>query len=110
MGVRSRLPGDADTPTIDPFLRPNCPMSDRKKAGSAAPEILSYSFLRVFANDGLIDEDELRFIQRLALRDGVVDSKERAVLGRIFDRADPERLDPKVRDEIDRFREDYGIR
>lgn len=84
-------------------------MSDRNEAGSAAPEILSYSFLRVFANDGLIDEDELRFIQKLALRDGVVDSKERAVLGRIFDRTDPEKLDPKVRADIERFRENYGI-
>ncbi|MGD2068695.1 MAG: hypothetical protein PVI57_08495 [Gemmatimonadota bacterium] len=76
---------------------------------SAAEEILSYSFFRVFASDGIIDEGELTMIQELALRDGVVDSKERAVLGRIFDRVDPDRLDPGVRDEIRRFREEYGI-
>jgi hypothetical protein len=87
-------------------------MTERKAepTDSAAEEILSYSFLRVFANDEVIDEGELRMIEKLALRDGVVDSKERAVLGRIFDRVDPDRLDPKVRTEIHRFREKHGIR
>jgi len=77
---------------------------------SAAQEILSYSFLKVFAKDDALDQDELVMIERLALRDGVVDSKERAVLGRIFDRIDPERLDPGAREAIRRFREEHGIR
>lgn len=77
---------------------------------SAAQEILSYSFLRVFASDGVLDEGELAMIRRLALRDGIIDSKERAVLGRIFDRIDPNRLDPAVRTEIEEFRQEHDIR
>jgi hypothetical protein len=77
---------------------------------SAAQEILGYSFLRVFVHNGGLDEEELRTIESLALRDGVVDSKERAVLARIFDRLDPERLDETVRDAIRLFRETHGIR
>ena len=82
---------------------------ERETTDSAAQEILTYSFLRVFANDGIIDEGEFRMMERLALRDGVVDRRERAVLGRIFDRVDPERLDPKVLAEIERFREEHEI-
>ncbi len=36
---------------------------------------MQYSFLHVFANDGLIDRDELQMIERLALQDGTVDSR-----------------------------------
>lgn len=86
------------------------PMTDQHRAtDSAAQEILGYSFFRVFVQDGTIDEAELRFIEQLALRDGVVDSKERAVLSRIFDRVDPERLSATVRREIARFRAEYDI-
>ena len=86
-------------------------MADREPlpTDSAAHEILSYTFLKVFAHDHIIDEGELAFMEELALRDGVVDSRERAVLSRIFDRVDPEALDPKVREEIERFRERHGI-
>lgn len=85
-------------------------MQDRGSVDSAAQEILGYSFLRVIATDGVLDEEELHTIERLALRDGVVDSKERAVLSRIFDRIDPERLDDSVRESIRDFRERHGIR
>lgn len=81
-----------------------------RKKDSAASEILGYSFFRVFAYDEIIDSDELRMMERLALRDGVVDSQERAVLARIFDRVDPTRLDPEVREEMEAFREKHGIR
>jgi hypothetical protein len=77
---------------------------------SAAPEILGYSFLRVFVSDGILDEAELHMIEGLALRDGVVDSKEKAVLSRIFDRIDPQRLDPGTTASIQRLRERHGIR
>jgi hypothetical protein len=85
-------------------------MSQQEPRDSAAQEILGYSFLRVFASDGVLDAGELEMIERLALRDGVIDSKERAVLARIFDRIDPERMDEGVRDSILRFRERHGIR
>jgi hypothetical protein len=85
-------------------------MSQQERPDSAAQEILGFSFLRVFASDGVLDAGELEMIERLALRDGVIDSKERAVLARIFDRIDPERMDESVRDSISRFRERHGIR
>jgi hypothetical protein len=85
-------------------------MSQKEPRDSAAQEILGFSFLRVFASDGVLDADELEMIERLALRDGVIDSKERAVLARIFDRIDPERMDEGVRTSISRFRERHGIR
>lgn len=85
-------------------------MSHRQQAtDSAAHEILGYSFFRVFVEDGTIDEAELRFIEELALRDGVVDSRERAVLSRIFDRVDSTQLSATVRREIARFRQEYDI-
>ena len=85
-------------------------MSQQKPRDSAAQEILGFSFLRVFASDGVLDAGELEMIERLALRDGVIDSRERAVLSRIFDRIDPERMDEGVRDSITRFRERHAIR
>ena len=85
-------------------------MSRQEPRDSAAEEILGFSFLRVFASDGVLDAVELEMIERLALRDGVIDSKERAVLARIFDRIDPERMDESVRTSISRFRERHGIR
>jgi hypothetical protein len=82
----------------------------RGHSDSAASEILSYSFLRVFVSDGLLDEAELRMLEDLALRDGVVDSKERAVFSRILDRIDPQRLDDGMRESIRRLRERHDIR
>jgi hypothetical protein len=89
----------------DPFVTASPSPRD-----SAAPEILGYSFLRVFVSDGILEEGELRLIESLALRDGVVDSKEKAVLSRIFDRIDPRRLDAPTRESIERLRQRHGIR
>jgi hypothetical protein len=85
-------------------------MSIPEQRDSAAEEILGYSFLRVFATNGVLNAGELEMIEGLALRDGVIDSKEKAVLARIFDRIDPERMDAGVKDSIQRFRERHGIR
>ena len=77
--------------------------------GSRAREIASYSFLKVFADDGVIDAAELRFIEKLALLDGYVDDAERTVLDNIFARVTEDELEPDVRDEIARFRAEYGF-
>jgi hypothetical protein len=79
------------------------------KDGSSWNAIMQYSFLRVFANDGLIDPAELGMLQKLALEDGKVDDRERAVLSGIFARVDLATVDPSVRDEILRFKAEYGI-
>ncbi len=77
--------------------------------GSSWNAIMQYSFLRVFANDGLIDRAELDMLQKLALQDGKVDDQERAVLSGVFARVDLATADPAVRDEIGRFKAEFGI-
>jgi len=81
-------------------------MADDK---SGARELVSYSFSVVFANDKLIDADELAMLERIALRDGKLDDGEREVLRNIFARAEGRPIAPEVREEIHRFREVYGV-
>jgi hypothetical protein len=71
--------------------------------------IMQYSFLKVFANDGVIDTAELAMIERLALEDGRIDQKEREVLSAVFARVDPATLATDVRDEIARFKTQHDI-
>jgi hypothetical protein len=81
-------------------------MANRESSWNA---IMQYSFLRVFANDGTIDADELAMLERLALRDGTVDEDERAVLSRIFARVAPGSVSAGVWDEICRFKAEHSI-
>ena len=81
----------------------------RTHDGSSWNQILQYSFLKVFADDEMIDANEWATLKKLALADGVVDTQERMVLAKIFDRVDPKSLDPKVREEIECFRAEHGI-
>ena len=78
-------------------------------SGSAWNAIMQYSFIKVFATDGVIDAGELAMLERLALEDGEVDEQERAVLSRVFARVTPEMLDPAVWAEIERFKTAYSI-
>jgi hypothetical protein len=71
--------------------------------------LTSYSFLVAFAKDGLLHADELAMLERIALRDGQVDEKEKTVLRHIFARAAEHGLDDTVSAEIARFRERCGI-
>lgn len=77
--------------------------------GSSWNAIMQYSFLHVFANDGLIDRDELQMLERLALQDGAVDEKERDVLARVFARVNAQSVDPSVWEEIQRFKAQYNV-
>ena len=77
--------------------------------GSNWNAIMQYSFLHVFANDGLIDRDELQMIERLALQDGAVDGKERDVLTNVFARVNQQNVDPAVWEEIQRFKTQFDI-
>ena len=78
-------------------------------SASRAQDIVGYSFLVMFANDGVIDAAELGFLEHLALADGTVDDDEREALRRIFARVVPERLAPAVAAEIAAFRARHGI-
>ncbi len=77
--------------------------------GSGWNAIMQYSFLHVFANDGTIDSQELALIEKLALEDGQVDDRERAVLSRIFDRISAETVSVEVWNEIERFKRQYQV-
>jgi tellurite resistance protein len=77
--------------------------------GSSWNAIMQYSFLRVFANDGTIDTAELAMLQKLALEDGDVDDRERAVLSRIFAKVSAETVSPEVWEEIVRFKARFQI-
>ena len=79
------------------------------KQTSSWNEIMQYSFLAVFANDGRVDAAEMAMLQKLALRDGTVDDRERAVLSRIFAKVQPDSVTPEVWEEIRRFKTKYEI-
>ncbi|HSO45434.1 MAG TPA: hypothetical protein VLQ47_07920 [Rhodoferax sp.] len=70
---------------------------------------MQYSFLHVFANDGLIDQQELQMLERLALQDGVIDERERSVLANVFARVNETALEPDVWAEIQRFKAQFEI-
>ena len=70
---------------------------------------MQYSFLRIFANDGTIDADELAMLEKLALEDGTVDDRERDVLSRIFARVNAGTVSAEVWPEISRFKERHRI-
>lgn len=76
---------------------------------SDASRLTAYSFLVVFANDRVLDANELVMLERIALRDGLVDEDEKARLQDIFARAAEHDLDAGVRAEIERFRERHGF-
>ncbi len=71
--------------------------------------ILRYSLLRVFANNPGMDAEELAMIEQLALRDGVVDDREREILGRMFARLNEQNVPKDVWEEIGRFKAEHGI-
>lgn len=81
----------------------------RARDGSSWRQLIQYSFLKVFADDEMIDAGEWAILKKLALADGVVDENERMVLSKIFDRVDPRSLEPKVREEIESFRAEHGF-
>lgn len=76
---------------------------------SRAADLIGYSFLVMFANDGIIDADELHFLERLALSDGEIDDEERLALRGIFARADSSRMGSEINAEIAQFRARHGV-
>lgn len=76
---------------------------------SGAKRLMGYSFLVVFANDGTINEEELKMLERIALEDCVIDEDEKRVLRIIFARAENTQLAPEVSEDIKKFRQKYDI-
>jgi hypothetical protein len=71
--------------------------------------IMQYSFLRVFANNGTIDADELVMLERLAMEDGTMDDRERTVLSNIFSRVSAESVSGEVWEGITQFKLRHDI-
>jgi uncharacterized tellurite resistance protein B-like protein len=76
---------------------------------SRAADLIGYSFLVMFAKDGVINAEELHFLEHIALSDGEVDDEERAALRHIFSRADYAHMEPAVCAEIEAFRARYAV-
>ena len=74
-----------------------------------AKEIMNYSFLVAFANDGTLDKTEVQFMEKLALKDGFIDDEEKIVFQRIFGRVGEDSVSEDTWQEILNFREKYGI-
>lgn len=71
---------------------------------------IAWSAIKVFADDGTLDEGELNFLLGLALRDQIVDEDEKRVLRAIFDRAEAsDSLTANVRERLDSVRAQHGI-
>jgi hypothetical protein len=82
---------------------------DDKQDSSSWNEIFQYALMKVFADDEMIDAVEWTMLEKMALSDGVVDTQERMVLAKVFERVDFNTLDPHVCDRIRRFRAQYGV-
>ena len=65
--------------------------------------------IRVFADDGTIDHQELDHLLSLALRDGEVDPDEKRVLANIFSQVPEHELLPGVRQRMQEARARHGI-
>lgn len=81
---------------------------DKPQAGSGWNAMMQYAFLRIFANDGRLDHDELAMLERLAMADGTVDERERRTLAAILARAEADATD-EMRASIAAFRQRYAI-
>ncbi len=82
-------------------------MSD--ETSSRAGDIMRYSFLVAFANDGTLAENEVRFMKNLALEDGVLDAEEKRVFQQIFYRIKEEDVSVETWSEIQRFRKEFDV-
>lgn len=82
--------------------------------GEEAPDTssyleIAYSSIRVFADDGTLDTNELSFLLGIALRDDKIDADEKRVLGSIFRKAEAGPLSRPVRERIAEVRRRYSI-
>ncbi|MDF1823426.1 MAG: hypothetical protein P1U68_02225 [Verrucomicrobiales bacterium] len=84
-------------------------MNDSIPPTSAARRLTAYSFLAVFANDGTIDDGELKMLEKIALEDGQIDAEEKRVLSYLFGRVSESTVTETVWKEIQRLRREYDI-
>lgn len=78
------------------------------------PEVSSHiqiarNAIRVFADDGTLDINELSFLLGIALADGEIDDEERRIPGNVFRRVDRGDVEPRVWERIASVRKKYRI-
>ena len=61
------------------------------------------------ANDKVIDQNELAFIEKLVMADGVVDDEEKKVLRSVFERVDYDAASEDIKKSIADFRARYDV-
>ena len=83
-------------------------MSDTLSKVTSYIEI-AYSSIKVFADDGKLDEGELNFLLGMALKDGEIDDDEKRVLSNIFKRVSPLTENKKVIDRMEEIKNKYDI-
>ncbi len=70
---------------------------------------LAASAIRIFADDGTIDMDELYYLLNTTLEDGQIDNDdEKRVLQNIFEKVPPS-ISPNVKRKINNIRRKYSI-
>lgn len=70
---------------------------------------LAYSSIRVFADDGTIDAEELSFLMGITLKDGEIDDNEKRVLNDIFSQVSEDQVSAKVWERMHAIRVKYGF-
>ncbi len=74
---------------------------------SRAKEIIAYAYLHAVQNDHIIHLQELEFMKKIALKDGVIDDEEARALHEIFDRVNLTKVSARVRTSFENFSELY---
>ncbi len=87
---------------------PKVSKSPSKSASSTHIDLALYS-IKVFGNDGTIDQGELSELLRIALIDGEIDEDEKDTLANIFNKVSEWEVDPEVWSKIGEARKKYGI-
>ncbi|WP_078121130.1 hypothetical protein [Thiosocius teredinicola] len=70
---------------------------------------MTFRSIQCFADDGVLQVDELDRLVAIALRDGVVDANEQRVLKNIFGRLRPTDLTDELRARIEQIRAQHGF-
>ncbi len=70
---------------------------------------LAYSSIKVFADDGKLDLEELNYLMGVALADGQITDDEKRVLGNIFKRVNEKNASRVVLDRIAELRKLHHI-
>jgi hypothetical protein len=71
---------------------------------SRAKEIIAYTYLHALGTDHILHSDEMEFLKKIALKDGVIDDDEARVIHELLVRVDESHVSHKVKSQIDAFR------